>query len=124
MAQSGVSWTDHSINPIRARHRGTGKVGHFCEKITPGCANCYSSTMQRAGLVPRNFSTDDAAHMVPLFLDQNKLAEVRRRRKPTQYFWCDMTDLFGAWVRPSNWGSTKNCVKFQMSPSLPSGESR
>jgi len=33
------------------------------------------------------------------FLDPKKLAEVRRRNKPTKYFWCDMTDLFGAWVR-------------------------
>jgi protein gp37 len=36
---------------------------------------------------------------VELFLDESKLAEVRKRKKPTKYFWCDMTDLFGSWVK-------------------------
>jgi protein gp37 len=31
---------------------------------------------------------------VELFLDESKLHEVLRRRKPTRYFWCDMTDMF------------------------------
>jgi protein gp37 len=97
MGKSGVSWTDHSINPIRARDQRTGKVGHFCEKITPGCANCYSSTIQIRWFGTPEFSTPDAQYM-EVFLDEAKLAEVRRRHKPTRYFWCDMTDLFGAWV--------------------------
>jgi protein gp37 len=35
---------------------------------------------------------------VATFLDREKLAEVLRRKTPTTYFWCDMTDLFGEWV--------------------------
>ena len=31
---------------------------------------------------------------VELFLDESKLQEVLRRKKPTGYFWCDMTDMF------------------------------
>ena len=98
MGKSPIGWTDHTINPIRARDRRTGKVGHYCEKVSPGCANCYSSCMQPWPFGTPEFSTPDAQYMEP-FLDTTKLDEVRRRRKPTKYFWCDMTDLFGAWVR-------------------------
>jgi protein gp37 len=31
-------------------------------------------------------------------LEESKLLQVVRRRKPTQWFWADMTDAFGAWV--------------------------
>lgn len=40
--------------------------------------------------------------MPTMFLDTSKLEEVLRRRKPTKYFWCDMTDMFGDWV-PDEW---------------------
>jgi protein gp37 len=99
MAKTSIGWTDHSINPIRARHRITGKVGHHCVKTSPGCAHCYSSGMQERLFGAPPFSTAEAQHMEP-FLDLKKLAEVRRRRTPTRYFWCDMTDFCGAWVLP------------------------
>lgn len=35
---------------------------------------------------------------VEVFLDQSKLDEVMKRRVPTRYFWCDMSDIFGEWV--------------------------
>jgi protein gp37 len=101
MGKTSIGWADHSINPLRARHRITGKVGHHCIKTSPGCAHCYSSIIQERWFGTPAFSTPDAQHMEP-FLDPKKLAEVRRRKKPTKYFWCDMTDLFGAWV-PQEW---------------------
>jgi len=36
MGKTSIGWTDHSINPLRARHRITGKVGHHCIKHSPG----------------------------------------------------------------------------------------
>jgi protein gp37 len=96
MAKTSIGWTDHSINPLRARHRITGKGGHVCEKISPGCNNCYSSGMQPRLFGTPEFSTPEAKDMEP-FLERKALAEVRRRRKPTKYFWGDMTDMFGAW---------------------------
>lgn len=97
MAATSIQWTDHSINPIRARCRATGKVGHYCEKVSAGCANCYSSGLQhRFGTPP--FGAGQHRGEVELFLDDDKLREVLRRKKPTRYFWCDMTDLFGDWV--------------------------
>lgn len=96
MGKTAIEWTDHSVNPIRARDKETGAVGHACIKISTGCAHCYSSRFQ-----PRRGMPAFTARIKPTietFLDEKKLQEVIRRRKPTKYFWCDMTDLFGEWV--------------------------
>ncbi len=48
MSETSIEWTDRSINPIRARNRATGAVGHFCEKVSPGCGTqrlIYSSSL-------------------------------------------------------------------------------
>jgi protein gp37 len=143
MSSTSIQWTDHSINPIRARLRvpkpgdyvrklntagvldvappvvggyGSG-VGHYCEKISPGCAKCYASTSQkRFGMPefpgaskssPTPPTLDDQGVVVAnetteIFFDGSRLQEVLRRRKPTKFFWCDQTDLFGSWV-PFEW---------------------
>lgn len=103
MGKTSIEWTEHSINPFRATNKlnvaqgNDGKDeqprhGHFCVKISDGCKNCYSSRMQ-----PR-FSTFEFVmknrDKVSLWLDESKLLEVLHRRKPTTYFWCDMTDMF------------------------------
>jgi protein gp37 len=41
MNKTAIEWTDFTSNPIRAR-RGD-RTGHYCEKISPGCAHCYAS---------------------------------------------------------------------------------
>ncbi len=98
MGKTSIEWTDFSVNPIRARLGD--RVGHYCEKVSPGCKHCYSSRLQpRFGLPV--FQDQRNAGVEP-FLDQSKLQEVLRRRKPTRWFWCDMTDMFGEWV-PFEW---------------------
>jgi len=52
-------------------------------------------TVDRNGCVQVN---DD----IELFLDESKFQEVLRRKEPTMWFWCTMTDMFGAWV-PHLW---------------------
>lgn len=100
MAATTIQWCDHSINPVRARLKSDpSKVGHYCEKIAPGCTNCYSSVFQPRFGLPE-FGSGQKRELVDLFLDETKLDEVRRRRKPTRYFWCDMTDIFGDWMQP------------------------
>lgn len=117
MGATTIEWTDHSINPIRARDLRSGGVGHYCEKISTGCKHCYASRLQPRFKLPEFFGAnpkypslpevDDLgrvrvdAHRV-VVLDESKLAEVLARKKPTRYFWCDMTDLFGSWV-PDGW---------------------
>lgn len=99
MSKTTIGWCDHSINPLRARDKSTGKVGHYCEKVAGGCAHCYASALQQRFGMPA-FGSGQKREQVELFLDDGKLKEVRRRKKPTRYFWCDMTDLFGDWVKP------------------------
>jgi len=97
MAETTIEWCEHSINPIRARLKSNGKVGHYCEKVNSGCTNCYASRMQsRFGTL--QFGSGQHRDKYDIFLDEEKLDEVSRRRKATKYFWCDMTDLFGRWV--------------------------
>lgn len=91
MGITSIEWTDRSINPFRARD-GQGHTGHHCEKISPGCANCYASTMQRRFLMSEYNKVRRAG--IELFLDESKLQEVLRRKTPTKWFWCDMTDMF------------------------------
>lgn len=43
-AKSTIEWTDASWTPIKARDLATGKTGWHCEKVSPGCAHCYSET--------------------------------------------------------------------------------
>lgn len=94
MGATSIEWTDRSVNPIRARLGG--KVGHYCEKVSAGCAHCYASRMQsRFGMPP--FQEQRRLDVEPFF-DVTRLDEVLRRRKPTRWFWCDMSDLFGVWV--------------------------
>lgn len=97
MGKTSIEWTNFSINPIRARHKITGAVGHYCEKISQGCANCYASNLQKRFQMPA-FNEQRGDDNIEVFLDESKLQEVLRRKKPTRFFWCDMTDIFGAWV--------------------------
>lgn len=104
MAETSIQWTDHSINPIRARLKTDLSVsGHYCEKLSAGCANCYASNLQKRFGMPAFLGTSGRGlDVVKPFLDEFKLVEVLRRQKPTKYFWCDMTDMFGSWV-PDEW---------------------
>lgn len=97
MAKTSIEWTDFSINPLRARI-GDGD-GHYCEKISPGCKRCYSSRLQPRFRMPQ---FQEQRGKADIYFDAAKLEQVLKRRKPTKWFWCDMTDMFGAWV-PYEW---------------------
>jgi protein gp37 len=100
MGKTSIQWTDHSINPIRARDKATGAVGHHCEKISSGCAHCYAAELQKRFQMPAFGGVKtELPENIEIFLDQSKLKAVMKRRKPTKYFWCDMTDMFGWWVK-------------------------
>lgn len=96
-----IEWTDATANPIRARNRATGKVGHFCVKVSPGCAHCFAERLQvRFGNRVRYIQAD--ADKVELFLDRVLLDKLRRTRAPRRVFWQDMSDLFHPMV-PFEW---------------------
>jgi len=109
-----IQWTDATWNPLRARDKRTGKVGHYCEMLSPGCANCYASALQpRLFGLPR-FPGQGKRVALPLvedrvpvsedrevFLDTKVLRQPLAWKKPRMVFVCSMSDLFGAWVQES-----------------------
>lgn len=104
MGETSIQWTDRSVNPILARNKLTGAVGHYCRKIAPECANCYASDWQPRFKMPKfqdqvKMIRDDS---IEIYFEEKRLLEVLKRRKPTKWFWCDMTDMFGDWV-PDEW---------------------
>ncbi len=102
MNKTPIEWTDFTVNPFRFRNLETGKVGHHCEKVSPGCKNCYSGKMQTG---PYLSGLEFIAENKPkgeFFLDEGVLEQVLRRKKPCRIFWCDMTDMFLA-DYPDEW---------------------
>lgn len=100
MGETTIEWTDFSVSPIRARSIATGKVFHFCERVSTGCKLCYAATMARRFGLPDYVKAN--RHLVEFFIDEQKLKDVLRRKKPTRFFWEDCSDLFGSWV-PFEW---------------------
>lgn len=109
MNKTSIEWTDYSVNCIRARKvvvvpGGEFAVvgqGHYCEKVSPGCKNCYASRLQsRFGMPP--FAEQDLDGNIENYLDEKVLAQILRHRKPARIFWNDMSDAFGSWV-PDEW---------------------
>lgn len=97
MGKTTIEWTGHTVNPVRARLKGTtGRSGHYCEKVGPDCLNCYSSRLQPRFGMP--LFQDQRRGDIEIFLDAGKLREVLDRKTPTTWFWEDMSDLFGRWV--------------------------
>lgn len=93
---SAIEWCDSSWNPIR----GTTFDRWMCQKISPGCDNCYASTFnQRWGGMeyPRDGRLNDSAWR----LDIKALHVPTHWKRPRRIFVCSMTDLFGDWVSDS-----------------------
>lgn len=85
--------TGETWNPIRARNKETGGVGHFCTKVSAGCQNCYAAEFQKRFKNPVRYAAQDAGQ-VELFLDEKVLMKPLRWKKPRTVFVCSMTDLF------------------------------
>lgn len=95
MGKTNIQWTTYSWNPIRAKHRVTGKIGWHCTKPSVGCHECYSEALNiRLGTGERFLPTAK----VDVFLDEKMLLEPTRWRTPRRIFVCSMTDLFGEFV--------------------------
>jgi protein gp37 len=98
MSKSKIQWTDVTDNPIRLE---TG--GHWCKKISPGCAKCYAETANQSDYfwwsskLPYTGKAPDN-----LFLDEELLRSWSRMKKPKKHFVCSMTDWCGDWV-PMEW---------------------
>lgn len=97
MGKTDIGWTERSVNPLRARNVGTGKIGWWCTHKSPGCIGCYaeSRNMWIGNHVRYEAGNRDRVEM---FLDPKMLSEPFRIKKPAMWFVCSMTDLFGEFV--------------------------
>ena len=90
---TGIEWTDVTWNPV------TG-----CNRISPGCDNCYAATMAaRLKLMgnPRYQNDGEPPNSGPGFavtLHHDLIARPLLWRKPRRVFVCSMSDLFNPQV--------------------------
>jgi protein gp37 len=93
---SKIEWTDKTANPIK---RVDG--GNYCEKISPGCANCFASALNskgtRFGGNGKHFGGANQERP-EMTLNVDMLQSWGRMRKEHKIFVGSMTDIFGEWV--------------------------
>lgn len=79
-ATTKIEWTEQTWNPA---------VG--CNKVSPGCANCYAEAMAKRlqAMRARGYESGFSLTMLPY-----RLIDPLTRRKPTIYFVNSMSDLF------------------------------
>jgi len=88
-SRSAIEWTEMTWNPV------TG-----CDRVSPGCENCYAQTLARrlkAMGNPRYQKDGRTRTSGPGFgvtMHWDKLQEPLARRKPTMFFVNSMSDLF------------------------------
>jgi protein gp37 len=91
--KTSIEWTDYTWNPIRARNTRANRVGTFCTRISPGCKNCYASTINRRFGTGLEYDAQELKHH-EFFISDKILAEPIERKKPARIFVGDMFDLF------------------------------
>lgn len=85
---AGATW-----NPIRAR-TPDGKVGHHCEHKSEACRFCYAERINKRLGTRLDYKPGYLkSGAVEVFLDEKKLAEPLRWRKPRNIFLGSMTDV-------------------------------
>lgn len=92
MSKSTIEWTDD--NPITVKGGG-----HWCRKISEGCANCYAEAINTGSRF--DFATSGLTYTGKpwrLELNYHILAGWARKRKPKRRFVCSMTDWCGEWI--------------------------
>lgn len=82
-----------TVNPIAA-YNAQGERGWMCVRVTDGCKHCYAATLNTSKRFGGNGLdyTKANADKVEYRLLQKALDDVKRKPKPTGYFWCSMTD--------------------------------
>lgn len=99
MSKTKIEWTDMTSNPIHLVKEDGKNGGHWCKKISEGCANCYAETQNQSnyfGFASHLKYTGEAP--TNLILDEAVLQSWLKLKKPHKIFVCSMTDMFGDWV--------------------------
>lgn len=89
---TSIEWTDITDNIMQV---ATG--GHYCCKVSPGCANCYAEKINQNAFFGGN-GRKYAGPPPLMVLRQDIIDGWARMRLPKRHFVCSMTDIFGGWV--------------------------
>ncbi len=138
---TAIQWTDRTVNPLLTKRKlhGNDKLGWWCVKTSPGCANCYSCTLNCAAVATSKKSTRrgngagyqlKAATELEPFLDEALLDKMLRWRKPKRIFPVDMSDAFltvdvcndcgAVHERDKAWDHCKSCCSPELKRFWPS----
>lgn len=117
-AADGSFTEGYSVNPVRFRPHGSDRLTTMCQKVSPGCKNCYAEGITRRWWPKQDLVRIDALgynwpnpefpgytalgvsdKFGEFVLDESMLLAVLKHKKPGKVFWGDMTDLFGDWVK-------------------------
>lgn len=90
MGKTKIEWATHTWNPLRVRTENGWSFG--CQKISPGCLNCYAGRMNKRLFGGKDYTYTDAP--TGFYLDQQVLEQPLHWRKPRTVFVCSMCDLF------------------------------
>lgn len=93
MGKTTIAWTEKTWNPIASFDLTTGKRGWFCERVSPGCTNCYASARNVWIGNGHSYKVPERKHVEPRIVEK-QLTEPLRWKEPTTVFPCSMTDLF------------------------------
>jgi protein gp37 len=91
---SKIEWTDETDNPITVK----GGRGHWCRKISEGCANCYAEAINTGNRFDFASGLTYTGKAPELELNYKMLAGWARKRVPKRRFVCSMTDWCGEWI--------------------------
>lgn len=103
IAMTNIEWTDKTSNPIHLIKPDNSHGGHWCRKVSPGCTNCYSESLNQSKFFSfasqLKFSGDTPENLI---LDEAVLKSWLSLKTPQKIFTCSMTDMFGEWI-PEEW---------------------
>ncbi|MEG4838359.1 DUF5131 family protein [Microcoleus sp. B9-D4] len=96
---SNIQWTNLTCNPIHLVKPDGRHGGHWCRKVSPGCARCYSETQNQSNYFKfASHLSYSGSAPDNLIFDEKVMQELIKMRSPKKVFLCSMTDLFGEWV--------------------------
>ena len=94
---SKIEWCDVTDNPITVKGGG-----HWCRKISEGCANCYAEAINTGNRFDFASGLAYTGKAPELELNREMLVKWARMRSPKRHFVCSMTDWCGDWI-PREW---------------------
>jgi protein gp37 len=98
MQQTGIGWTDFSVNFLKYRN-AKGETVWACVHASEGCRFCYSEALAKRWGRGEAFTAENMKSLMPYF-DMKEANHVLKSKKIAgkKVFVDDMTDLFGEWV--------------------------